>query len=186
MVSLVTLMPLPLELGHGKLPVQRKPAENHSVTNCTRNWPGAPVSACCVRRRPVPPVLVFASFTSSSRSAHSAASSASSPSPSAATAPSAPSAAGAAVGAAGAAGAAGVGAAGVCASPPPPKVTDPPAEPPAACATCCGRCAPDAIAVAGTARAANKGSAKATRLVGRQVRMGGRSPGDSGASSSAF
>src|ERR1700689_4269712 len=66
--------------GQGCAPVQRKPAENHSVTNCTRNWPGSPVSACWGRRRPVPPVSVFDSLTLRSRRAHSAATAASSPS----------------------------------------------------------------------------------------------------------
>jgi hypothetical protein len=46
-VSLVIAVP-PAGLRHGKSVVQRKPALNHSVVNPSRNWPGAPLCACCM------------------------------------------------------------------------------------------------------------------------------------------
>ena len=60
--------------GHGKSATCRgsRPRTTPS-TKPMRNWPGAPVCACCVLRRPMPPVSVFDSLMRASRSAHSAA-----------------------------------------------------------------------------------------------------------------
>ena len=160
-VSLVSAAP-PFGFGHAYFgDVQRKPPENHSVVKPMRNWPGVPFDACCVLRRPVPPLRVFDSLIVRSRSAHSAACVASSSSPSAAGAAGAPAAGGGgtapmpgAVAAAGGAGGGVAGASGV----PPPNVTVPPAW------------AAALAGIARPARSADEAKQEARRRMGRCLR----------------